>query len=160
MGRFKEAGAAGLAHGNRGRPALNRLAVKTRQRVLELVKETYQGFNDTHLCETLAEHEKIVMGCETLRSSLRSEGIGPKRRRRVRQHRRRREPRPCRAAPGSLTMYLTLAISCLQLLHITKNKLLGELALGISASPSATARLLRRKAGAEARWKWSTEGPQ
>ncbi len=94
--RFKEAGAAGLAHGNRGRPAPNRLAAKTRQRILELVKKKYAGFNDTHLCEVLAEREKIVVGRETLRSLLRSEGIGPKRKRRVRQHRRRREPRPCR----------------------------------------------------------------
>ncbi len=54
LGRFKEAGAAGLAHGNRGRPASNRLAAKTRQRVLELVKKKYAGFNDTHLCEVLA----------------------------------------------------------------------------------------------------------
>ncbi len=72
LGRFKEAGAAGLAHGNRGRPAANRLSAKTRQRVLELVKETYEGFNDTHLCEALAEREKIVLGRETLRSLLRS----------------------------------------------------------------------------------------
>ncbi len=95
-GRFKEAGAAGLAHGNRGRPAPNRLAAKTRQRVLELVKKKYAGFNDTHLCEVLAEREKIVLGRETLRSLLRSAGMGPKRKRRVRQHRRRRDPRPCR----------------------------------------------------------------
>ena len=96
LDRFKEAGAAGLAHGNRGRPAPNRLAAKTRERVLELVKKKYAGFNDTHLCEVLAEREKIVLGRETLRSLLRSEGMGPKRKRRVRQHRRRRDPRPCR----------------------------------------------------------------
>lgn len=96
LGRFKEAGAAGLAHGNRGRAAPNRLSAKTRQRILELVKEKYAGFNDTHLCEVLAEREQIEVGRETLRSVLRSEGIGPKRKRRVRQHRRRREPRPCR----------------------------------------------------------------
>ena len=61
LDRFKEAGAAGLAHGNRGRPAPNRLAAKTRQRILELVKKKYAGFNDTHLCEVLAEREKIVL---------------------------------------------------------------------------------------------------
>ena len=94
--RFEKAGAAGLAHGNRGRPAANRLAPETRQRVLELVKGKYVGFNDTHLCEVLAEREQIVLGRETLRTLLRSEGIGAKRKRRVRQHRRRREPRPCR----------------------------------------------------------------
>ena len=94
--RFEKAGAAGLAHGNRGRRAPNRLAEETRQRILELVKRKYADFNDTHLCEVLAEREQIVLGRETLRSLLRSEGLGPKRKRRVRQHRRRREPRPCR----------------------------------------------------------------
>lgn len=94
--RYEEAGAAGLAHGNRGRPAPNRIADAMRQRILELVKKKYAGFNDTHLCEVLSEREKIELGRETLRSLLRSEGMGPKRKRRVRQHRRRREPRPCR----------------------------------------------------------------
>lgn len=94
--RFKQAGAAGLAHGNRGRPASNRLSAATRQRILELVKQKYAVFNDTHLCEVLAEREQIVLGRETLRTLLRSEGIGPKRKRRVSKHRRRREPRPCR----------------------------------------------------------------
>ncbi|MCP3960553.1 MAG: ISNCY family transposase [bacterium] len=83
-------------YSNRGRPASNRLSAKTRQRVLELVKKKYVGFNDTHLCEVLAEREKIVLGRETLRSLLRREGLGPKRKRRVRQHRRRRDPRSCR----------------------------------------------------------------
>jgi len=96
LSRFKAAGAAGLTHGNRGRPAPNRLLAKTRQRILGLVKSKYVGFNDTHLCEVLAEREKISLGRETLRALLRSEGIGPKRKRRGRLHRRRREPRPCR----------------------------------------------------------------
>jgi hypothetical protein len=61
-----------------------------------LVKEKYEGFNDTHLCEMLAEREKISIGRETLRSLLRSEGILPKRKRRAPRHRRRREPRACR----------------------------------------------------------------
>jgi transposase len=94
--RYEKAGAAGLAHGNRGRPAPNRIADETRQRILELVKKKYAGFNDTHLCEVLAEREKIVLGRETLRSLLRSAGQGPKRKRRARPHRRRRDPRACR----------------------------------------------------------------
>jgi transposase len=94
--RYEAAGAAGLAHGNRGQAASNRVAARTRERILALVREKYQGFNDTHLCETLATAEKIVIGRETLRSLLRSEGIGPKRKRRRPRHRRRREPRPCR----------------------------------------------------------------
>ena len=94
--RFEEAGAAGLAHGNRGQTAHNRVPEATRERILELVKGRYRGFNDTHLCEVLAERENLKIGRETLRSLLRSAGFGPKRKRRARAHRRRREPRPCR----------------------------------------------------------------
>lgn len=94
--RYEKSGAAGLAHGNRGRPAPNQITAEKRQQILDLVKKTYKGFNDTHLCETLVEKEKITIGRETLRSLLRSEGIAPKRKRRAPRHRRRREPRPCR----------------------------------------------------------------
>jgi transposase len=94
--RFERSGAAGLAHGNRGRRAGNRLPTLTQQRILKLVGEKYEGFNDTHLCEVLAEREQIRIGRETLRVLLRSEGLGPKRKRRPPRHRRRREPRPCR----------------------------------------------------------------
>ena len=43
MVRFKQSGAAGLAHGNRDRPASNRLLAATRQRILELVNR--RGFH-------------------------------------------------------------------------------------------------------------------
>lgn len=96
LSRFESDGVAGLAHGNRGRPAPNRLCAARRQQILELVEKRYRQYNDTHLCEVLAEREKIQIGRETLRSLLRAEGIRPKRKRRPRQHRRRREPSPCR----------------------------------------------------------------
>ncbi len=93
LSRFKRSGAAGLAHGNRGRPATNRLSAETREWVLELVKGKYAGFNDTHLWEVLAERELIALGREILRILLRGPGIGPKRSGRSPVHRRRREPR-------------------------------------------------------------------
>lgn len=96
--RFEQGGTAALAHGNRGRPAANRLEPATEQRVLKLVNESYSGFNDTHLWEALVGREGLQMSRESLRKLLRRGGIGPKRRRRSRQHRRRREPSAWRGA--------------------------------------------------------------
>lgn len=48
-------GAAGLAHGNRGRSSPRRLPDATADRIVELATTEYRGFNDTHLAEALAE---------------------------------------------------------------------------------------------------------
>jgi len=85
------AGAAGLAHGNRGRPSARRTPDATRERILELATTTYRGFNDTHLAEVLAEDEGIAIGRSTLRRLLRSRGLPSPRRRRPRRYRSRRE---------------------------------------------------------------------
>src|SRR5256885_8167307 len=49
VGRLRARGAAGLAHGNRGRPAPNRLAAKLRHKLLRLPRGPYIRVNDTHL---------------------------------------------------------------------------------------------------------------
>ena len=94
--RFRQRGVRGLVHGNRGRHPSNRLPDPDRHRILELAQGAYAGFNDTHLAEVLSEREGLSVSRETLRSWLRSQGLPPKRRRRPRQHRRRRDPSPCR----------------------------------------------------------------
>jgi transposase len=94
--KLEAGGPAALAHGLRGRPASNRLNPEVAERVLTLVAGSYAGFNDTHLCEALAQREGITLGRETLRRLLRHAGVRPKRRRRPRQHRRRRDPVACR----------------------------------------------------------------
>src|SRR6188472_2737162 len=63
---FERDGPAALVHGNRGRPSGRRLAEPVRARIIELARTTYDGANDTHLAELLAEHDGIVIG----RSSL------------------------------------------------------------------------------------------
>jgi len=85
-------GGEGLIHGNRGRPAQNRLDPGLAARVIELVQSRYAGFNDCHLLAMLSEHEGIAIGRETLRTLLRHRGIAPKRRRRPPRHHKRREP--------------------------------------------------------------------
>lgn len=92
--RYRQAGAAALAHVNRGRPSPRRLPAPLRQRILRLARTTYAGLNDHHLCEKLAEREQIHLSRETLRRLLRAAGIGPPRQRRPPAHRQRRPRRP------------------------------------------------------------------
>lgn len=84
-------GAAGLAHGNRGRPSARRLPEATRERICELARTTYRGYNDTHLAEALAEDEGIVISRAALRRRLRGAGIASPRKRRAPRYRSRRE---------------------------------------------------------------------
>ncbi len=91
--RLRKGGAATLAHASRGRPSHRRLPQRTRDRILQLARTSYAGFNDHHLCEKLCEVEGFSLGRETLRRLLRSAGIGSPRKRRAPIHRQRRLPR-------------------------------------------------------------------
>lgn len=84
-------GAAGLAHGNRGRASPRRLPAEVRARICELARTTYRGYNDSHLAEALAEDEGIAISRAALRRLLRAEGIASPRRRRAPRYRSRRE---------------------------------------------------------------------
>ena len=87
----RQKGAEGLIHGNVGRPPSNRISESLRKRVVQLSREVYRDFNDTHFTEKLFEHEEIVLSRETVRRLRRGVGIEPKRRRRAPGHRQRRE---------------------------------------------------------------------
>jgi transposase len=91
---YAEEGVAGLAHGNRGRPAHNAVAAAIATRVVELATEKYQGFNQQHLSEMLAEYEGITLSRPTVRRILLAAGIASPRRRRAPKHRRRRDRYP------------------------------------------------------------------
>jgi len=84
-------GMKGLVHGNRGRPSNHQINESLREKVLELSKEVYWDFNDTHFTEKLRECEGIDLSRETVRKLRREAGMGPKRRRRGPKHRKRRE---------------------------------------------------------------------
>jgi transposase len=86
-----EHGAAGLAHGNRGRASPRRLPDADRERVLELARTEYRGYNDTHLAEALAEDEGIAISRPALRRLLRGAGMPSPRTRRASRYRSRRE---------------------------------------------------------------------
>src|SRR5262249_54851367 len=51
--RYRQGSAAALAHASRGRPSPRRLPQRTRDRILQLARSRYAGFNDHHLHEKL-----------------------------------------------------------------------------------------------------------
>ena len=91
---FLERGPDGLVHGNRGRSSARRLDESLRARVVELARTRYDGANDCHLTELLAEREGISLGRVTVRRVLRAAGVVTPRRRRPPRHRSRRERMP------------------------------------------------------------------
>lgn len=91
---YSEEGAAGLAHGNRGRPAHNAIETAIATRVVELARDKYRGFNHQHLTEMLAEQEGISLSRPTVRRILLAAGVRSPRRRRPPKHRRRRDRYP------------------------------------------------------------------
>src|SRR4030042_284722 len=88
---IRERGMKGLVHCNRGRPSNHRIEKSLRKKVLELSKEVYWDFNDTHFTEKLRECEGIDLKRETVRKLRREAGMAPQRRRRGPKHRKRRE---------------------------------------------------------------------
>src|SRR5260370_42103248 len=74
--RMREDGEPALAHANRVRPSHRRLPQAVRQRIVQLSRGTYAGFNDHHLCEKLVEWEGISLSRETLHRLQRNQGLG------------------------------------------------------------------------------------
>ena len=83
-------GLGGLLHGNRGRLAHNAYEEALRERVLQLSRERYFDFNDSHFTQMLAAQEGIVLSRETIRRWRRAAEVPPKQRRRGPKHRKRR----------------------------------------------------------------------
>lgn len=91
---YEQEGPAALVHGNRGRPPAHALAAEVRERVLELARGTYAGFNHQHLTEKLATPEGLVLARTTVRQIVLEAGLRSPRTRRPPKHRQRRERRP------------------------------------------------------------------
>jgi len=89
--RVKEEGGKGVIHGNTGKPSNHRTPEELQEKVLQLSQNRYGMFNDTHFTEMLTEREEIRLSRETVRKIRREAGIGPKRKRRGKKHRKRRE---------------------------------------------------------------------
>ena len=58
---YRREGAAGLAHGNRGRTPVNKVSSEVAAAVVALARDEYVDYNDRHLTEELAERHAIVL---------------------------------------------------------------------------------------------------
>ncbi len=94
LASYRKAGAAALAHGNRGSRPINATSEETRQRVIALASTRYAGVNHTHLTELLAEREEVTLARSTVRQLLVDAGIPSPRHHRPPRHRCRRERMP------------------------------------------------------------------
>lgn len=88
---YRDDGAHGLVHGNRGQPSPRRLAPEARARIVELMVGKYAGFNDCHLTEKLRHMEQLTLSRELVRRLRLEAKLPAKRKRRAPKHRRRRE---------------------------------------------------------------------
>ena len=88
---YRDEGARGLVHGNRGQASPRRLSAEQRQQVVALMIGKYAGFNDCHLTEKLNKVEKLPLSRELVRRLRLEAKLPAKHKRRAPKHRRRRE---------------------------------------------------------------------
>ena len=62
--------------------------------ILDLARGKYRGFNDSHLCGKTHAEENLAVSRETVRRILRAAKLASPQKRRPRQYRSRRPPRP------------------------------------------------------------------
>src|ERR1035437_6499638 len=92
--RYRPDSIAWVQHGNRGRSMPWALPLPQQQLILTLARGKYQGFNDSHLTEKLRAEENLSVSRETVRRLLRAAQLPSPKKRRPRQYRSRRLPRP------------------------------------------------------------------
>ena len=83
-----------VRHGNRGRSMPWAVSPPQKQLILSLARGKYRGFNDSHLTEKLHDEENLSLHRETVRRILRAAKLASPQKRRPRQYRSRRPPRP------------------------------------------------------------------
>jgi transposase len=91
---YRNEGARGLVHKNRGRLPPNATPEAIQQQVVALARDRYQGINHTQLTELLAEREGLRLSRPTIRRLLARAGLPSPRQRRPPKHRCRRQRMP------------------------------------------------------------------
>jgi len=81
-------------HGNLGRVMPWAVSPPQKQLILTLARGNYVGFNDSHLTEKLCAEEGLALSRESVRRLLRAAKLASPQKRRPRQYRSRRPPRP------------------------------------------------------------------
>jgi transposase len=88
--RFESSDPSWVLHGNHSQVPVNRTPEEQRQRIVELARGKYAGFNDTHLREKLGREEAIAVSRSTVRRILRAAGLRSPQKRRPAKYRSRR----------------------------------------------------------------------
>lgn len=90
LAALRAQGVASVLHGNRGRPPSNVVDPALRERVEDLLRETYSDYNTHHLCDALADDHDIHLSVATLRRIRLGAAIpSPRKRRPPKAHRLR-----------------------------------------------------------------------
>jgi transposase len=92
--RYQPDSVGWVLHGNRGRSTPWAVSPPQEQSILALARGKYRGFNDSHLTEKLRAEEHLDFSRETVRRILRAAKLASPQKRRPRQYRSRRPPRP------------------------------------------------------------------
>lgn len=109
--RMEQFGYEGLVDMRRGRPSPRRTPVEEIERILELYREKYRGFNVRHFHQTVRREHGVKLSYSCVKQILQGAGLVKKRRSRGR-HRMRRPRKACFGEmlhlDGSLHAWLTL----------------------------------------------------
>jgi len=92
--RYEEMGHAGLRDRRLGKPSRRRVPESELQRMLELYREFYGGWNVKHFHEHLRERHNFAWGYTWTKTQLHAAGLVERARRRG-AHRRKRPRKPC-----------------------------------------------------------------
>lgn len=91
LATYREEGVAAVVHGNRGRKPKHSISQEVRQQVIMLAQTTYQGCNQQHLRDLLAEREGIQLSRASVHRMLHAAGLLAEPKGGKPQHRRRRK---------------------------------------------------------------------
>jgi len=136
--RYEHIGYDGLLDRRRGRPSPRRAPFAEVQRVLQLYRAHYVGFNGRHFHQIARRDHGVMLSYTYVKTALQRAGLLPTHRARGR-HRRRRDPRPCFGElvhlDGSRHRWLSLVPERLQTLIVavddaTKRLLYAQLVEG------------------------------
>lgn len=93
IAKYRQQGAPGIAHGNRGWAPSNQIKPEVRSKILELAGNQYRDYNDCHFTEELAEKHGLQLSRSSVRRIRRQANMKSPRKRRAPRHRSRRERR-------------------------------------------------------------------
>jgi transposase len=92
--RYEEDGLEGLRDGRLGKPSSKRVPVKEKDRMLQLYRQGYSGWNVKHFHEHLRREHGFRWGYTWVKTQLHASGLVVRAPRRG-AHRRKRERKPC-----------------------------------------------------------------